>query len=181
MDNLRTNLLGFTMIELLATITILGVLLFIAVPGLQSWLQNARIRNTAEAINNGIQLARSEAIRRNVNVVFTLNNDASWIVGCHPDNVKPDGDGDGVDDCPAVIQSRAAGEGSAGVAIGITPEGATEIVFNGFGRTRSGDIPISQVDIPAVPDGTNQYQVNIRGGTVKLCDPNANAGDPRQC
>lgn len=72
---------GFTMIELLITMTILGILLATGIPSMTIWMANSRIRATAESIANGMQLARSEAIRRNVNIEFRLSDtQGSWTI-----------------------------------------------------------------------------------------------------
>lgn len=77
----RQKQAGFTIVELLITVTILGILLATGIPAMSTWMANARIRATAESIANGMQLARSEAIRRNVNIEFRLTDaQGSWTV-----------------------------------------------------------------------------------------------------
>ena len=63
---------GFSMIEIVVTIAVLALLLFAAMPGLGTWLDNTRIRNVADSLQNGLQLARGEAVRRNQNVSFRV-------------------------------------------------------------------------------------------------------------
>ena len=65
--------------ELLIGIAIIGILLALAAPNFAVWIQNSKIRTAAESIQNGLQLARAEAVRRNAQVRFqlttTLDND----------------------------------------------------------------------------------------------------------
>ncbi len=105
----RNTQCGLTLIELMVVVSVLAILMTIAVPGFQSWIAKARVRLKSESVLNGMQLARSEAIRRNARIIFTVNTDSSWAVGC--ETVVGDNDGDGVADCPSVIQSKPAGEG----------------------------------------------------------------------
>jgi type IV fimbrial biogenesis protein FimT len=65
---------GFTLIELMVTLVLLGVLLTIAIPSFGKWVANSRVRSTAEGIQNGLRLAQSEAIRLNRQTVFGLTN-----------------------------------------------------------------------------------------------------------
>src|SRR5512134_2922210 len=69
---------GFTLIELMITIVILAILLYVALPNFAVWMQNTQIRTAGEAILNGMQLARTEAIRRNVNVELRLDISSGW-------------------------------------------------------------------------------------------------------
>ena len=72
---------GMTIIELLIGFVIVGVLLALGVPSFSAWLQNLQVRNAAETIFNGLQLARANAVQRNKSVTFTMNGpDSSWSV-----------------------------------------------------------------------------------------------------
>jgi type IV fimbrial biogenesis protein FimT len=63
---------GFSLVELIVGMAILGVLLAIAMPAFSNWLRNARVRTAAESVQNGLQLARAEAVRRNTTMRFQL-------------------------------------------------------------------------------------------------------------
>lgn len=177
---------GVSLIELMIAIAILGILLSIAVPSFRTWILNTQIRTAAEALNNGLQLARGEAVRRNTNVQFVLGAGTGWTVGCA--TVVADVDGDGRDDCPEVIQTRAAGEGSKDATLSVTPAGATTVTFNGYGRVTAnldGSATITQLDIDsALLDAASSHDLRIliSGGSIRFCDPNiTRPGDPRAC
>ena len=63
---------GFTIVELMIGVALLAIVLAIGGPGFATWMQNLQIRNMSEAMQNGIQLARAEAVRRNSQVRFQL-------------------------------------------------------------------------------------------------------------
>ena len=66
--------LGFSLIEIVVTMAVLGLILFAAVPSIGAWMDNTRIRNMADSLQNGLQTARGEAVRRNQDMSF-------WLVG----------------------------------------------------------------------------------------------------
>jgi type IV fimbrial biogenesis protein FimT len=55
---------GFTMIELVVTIAIAGILLAIAAPGLQNFLAGRAVAAQSEDILSALHYARSEALKR---------------------------------------------------------------------------------------------------------------------
>jgi type IV fimbrial biogenesis protein FimT len=63
---------GFSLIELIVGMAILGILMSIGIPAFSDWMRNARVRTTAESVLNGLQLARAEAVRRNTTVGLYL-------------------------------------------------------------------------------------------------------------
>ena len=82
---------GMTLIELMIGIVVLGILLALGVPTFSRWTQSSQIRNAAEAIHNGLMLARAEAVRRNTTVRFQFvttttgacalsDTGATWVV-----------------------------------------------------------------------------------------------------
>jgi len=166
---------GFSLVELMIGIAILGILLALGVPSYTAWIQNTRIRNAAESIQGGIQ--------------FDLRGSASAWTVC----VAPAVAGS----CPLqddsdTIQSRGVKEGSSD-DIKIVASDATPFVFNSYGRLIS--------PVPTGADGLVRVGVDIDtsvlsaaesrnlsiiigvGGAARLCDPTLSGSgtDPRRC
>lgn len=173
--------MGFSLVELMIGITILGLLLMLALPSYNIWIANARVRTATTSILNGLQLARTEAIRRNmpVSLLLTSASDVSdWTVGCVTVLTAPP------IDCPAVIQSYAAVEGTQSATISITDSAGnadtTNIVtFNSFGQVvtpdPTGSLPIARIDVTSTlltaPDARPLRITVSSGGLVRMCDP----------
>jgi type IV fimbrial biogenesis protein FimT len=167
---------GFTLIELLVGLAIFGILIVSALPSYTAWIQNTKIRNAAESVQNGLQLARSEAVMRNTNVQFVFGTNSGWSVSV----VTP----------PEPLQTRAAEQGSAGVTIATTPTGTT-LTFNSLGRvTANADSSASfgQVDFtvpPTTPSAALARPLRVTispAGRVRMCDPGiTDATDTRTC
>jgi prepilin-type N-terminal cleavage/methylation domain-containing protein len=56
---------GFSLIELMITLAIAGILLALGIPALQTMVATTQSKTVAESIQSGLRLARSEAIARN--------------------------------------------------------------------------------------------------------------------
>ncbi len=172
---------GFSIVELMIVVAIIGITAALAAPSYRAWIQNTKVRTAGESILNGIQKARSEALMRNAPVRFRLGANSAWTVGCV--TVVGDLNGDGVDDCPAVIESRSNQDGNTSTAITtVSPGGATDAVFNNLGvRSATAPSQLTQIGVSFTGADRNLNVTLGAGGTVRLCDPSASSTDPRKC
>lgn len=195
----RPPVRGFSLVELMITVAVLALVLMLGLPNIAAWLQNTQIRNSAEATVAGLQLARTEALRRNrqvrFNVVNTLDascsliaTGGSWVVSMADPAGKCDAAPSDTAD-PLILQKRSGEEGTSNVVIAAS---TSSVFFNGLG---SASTPIPGVPIQfAVSNpsgGTCQgvggqmrcLQINVSAsGSVRMCDPAVlDAADPRKC
>ncbi len=200
---------GVTLIELLIGLVIFGLLFSMAAPSFTGWIQNARNRTAAEALLNGLQLARAEAVRRNAQVRFQLTSSldntctlsttaVNWVVsinganGGDPTGLCGSAPSDTV--APYIIQTRSSTQGSSNVIVAAS-QGT--VAFNGLGRqavvtNQDGSVTvlaniIIQIPDPALvtcaPAGSlrcMQVQVGT-GGQIRMCDPGLASTDPQGC
>jgi type IV fimbrial biogenesis protein FimT len=164
------------MVELMVVVVILAVLLAIGIPSFSSMINNAQVRTAGQSLNDGLELARTEAIRRNQRVLFTLGAGSGWTVSLESGGT--------------VIQSRLAGDGSPLATVTVTPATATVLTYSGQGRVAantdgSASITMLVIGLPAgtVPTSSAiQRNISISsGGSFRLCDPNGTTGVGMGC
>ena len=197
---------GFSLIELVVAIAIVGVLLALGAPNYSSWIKSSQIRTAAESIQNGLQLARGEAVRRNSQIRFQLTSTTgsdcvlsttvtNWIVSYDDPASACDtamlNEAFPVTDAtnnpsPRMIQVRPATEGSSDV---VAAAGQSTIIFNGLGRVTNAATNPVIIDL-SNPSGGDCSKVRClrvtvsTGGQVRMCDPRlttTNPTDPQSC
>ncbi|MDO8651304.1 MAG: GspH/FimT family pseudopilin [Undibacterium sp.] len=68
---------GFTLVELLVTITIMGVMLAMAAPNYQSFVLNSRMTTQANEFLTMLNFTRSEAVKRNTRVTMCKSSNGT--------------------------------------------------------------------------------------------------------
>lgn len=188
---------GYSLIEFVIGLVIVSLLLTMGIPSFSNWIQNAHIRTAAEDIQNGLQLSRAEAVRRNLLVGFQFtttadNNcalstaDGNWVVSLDdPTGACASAPSDTV--APRIIQMRAAAEGSVNAAVAA---GQSSIAFNSLGRVTNALAGNISIDITN-PNGGACIAANgsmrcLRIvvsplGQIRMCDPALASTNPQGC
>lgn len=176
---------GFSIIEIMVTVSIIGILMALAAPSAANWIQNTQLRNSADSVLRGIQMARLEALKRNMVIGFELQdpNTTAWrvciydVIGNQCSTTQPN------------IHAKSASEGSpnarlatetvlSAVTAPLAPGvGMPAIVaFDAFGRfaaTAPNNIVRVDVRNPAMDPNFERRLVILLtvGGQVRMCDP----------
>ena len=72
---------GFTLVEMMITITVLAILLVVAVPAFDGIRLSTRLSSYATALMASSQLARTEAIKRNTPVTLCVSSNGTSCAG----------------------------------------------------------------------------------------------------
>ncbi len=170
-----THQTGLSIIELMVGVVILGFTLMTAVPSFADWMRNAQIRSAAESIHNGLQTARTEAVKRNSSARFqltsTLDNScvlstsgSNWLVNRTSSTTPASlcGTAPGNAATPFVLQSGPVTSG--GVAVNASQ---VAVSFNGLGQQVASTNPTLGVAVLTIDVTPAQGTCIANNGTAR--------------
>lgn len=183
---------GFSLIELMVTVSLLALLMGLAMPGFMTWIRNTKVRTVAEALQSGTRLAQAEAVRRYRQVVFFRTNQSN----CDDSATAQAGGAFWVirtvvllaDDVSEVVRCGNLSDVASGVAI----NGPTAICFSSAGRQVANTATVTGIGVACTlaPSGLSTFDIGVDttkssatpedrplrvligiAGSVRMCDP----------
>ncbi len=157
-NSCRPEMPGLSLLELLVTLAIIGILALIGVPAYDGMIEAQRLRAAAEALAADLRWARSEAIKRGVPVRFACTGGGHW--SC---SVVADADGNGsFDDAPLKLVAAAD---FPSVSLAASFGGNAQTLFEPVRATASaGELVLSAASLSA--------RVSLSAaGAVGICGP----------
>jgi type IV fimbrial biogenesis protein FimT len=155
------------MVELMVALAVVAILSAMAVPAMRTAIENSHIRAAASSMQNGLAMARAEAVRMNTQVRFTVLP-TGWSVRRVDDNT---------------LLNRGSGKERAASVVLTISNAETNVVFDPLGR-RVGST-FTQIDITSANPPSAGYKPMriqlVAGGTARLCDPAVAATEPKAC
>lgn len=167
---------GFTLIEMMIVVVILGIVAAIAVPSFNSYFERERVKRAAEDIYGLILQAKSEGPIRDTNMSVSVNSGA-WCVGF---SATP-GCACNTNSCRINVATATGANGVVQVVSGadypnVAIAGISGTTFDRLRGTAStaGNITVSS--------GGSSLQIQISSeGRVRLCRPGGNSTGYKSC
>lgn len=193
---LSTRQRGFSLVELLIVMVIVGLVAAMGFPLYQDWMRNSQMRVAAETMQGALQMARMEAISRNTSVRFQLvstlddgcavsTSGNNWVVSVS----DPAGKCDVTDATltPFIVRRGAAGEAGSAVTFALSNGTNDYLEFSAMGLLKP-----AQARTITIGNSGYECSSSVRcmrleisgGGQVRLCDPSISSdqtSDPRRC
>ena len=125
---------GFSLVEMMVVIALLGILFAAAIPAVGAWSADSKLRSAAESFTNGVRLAQATAVGRNRITVMALTSgtpaytstpaadSANWMVLVDPLSTE-------TLDSSYLIQTSTQARQN-----GVAVTGPALVCFNSFGQ-----------------------------------------------
>lgn len=162
---------GFSLIELMIAVSILGIMSSMAIPSFNEWVADTKTRTMAEVLQNNIRLAQTEALRRGRQVQFFLT-DATPALAV---GTSTNGKNWGIQSMSLTNKSKAEeyiqGGSMAASNPYITVNASSDVIqFNSIGRVSNVNQPVTIQLTNSKGDRKINITVSLAGG-VRMCDP----------
>lgn len=197
---------GFTLVELMVAIAIMGTLLAVGIPNMTTWVMANKARAASEFYAEGLAMARREAVTRNAASRLVLSPNANghldWQVDvCFPVPGTPCGADSGSwssvaaaaandpnADSPykSVFRAATALPNADVLVPTVQPQGSTGVYFTALGWVDATDAGrLARLQLTPSSDLRDAVQpvalVVTLAGIVAKCNPAISAPDSRAC
>lgn len=178
---------GVSLVEVIVVVSVIGILASLAFPSFLQMFARSRLKATAEQVRADLNLARSEALKRNQTIImsFTVNSDSSWCYGLKATIA-----------CDCTVTDTSASNfcqldrdaGGAGIPTAVSSTSYPGITFSGspFG----GSLSFSPVRPSLTASSATLASTNVSGtirvvasglGRVRFCSPSGGFGGYPTC
>jgi len=159
---------GFTLIELMLGLTILGILLGVAGPAFLEAQRNVAISGQANDLHADLALARSEAVKRNQAVMLcaSVNQTCSGLTWAQGWMVFADANGNGAWDPTEVpLKTRGPlGGATTLVSVGhLVAGGVAYVPYYPSGVSRPAGVDFVLCDARTTPNAGREIEINVTG------------------
>ena len=162
---------GFSLIELMIAVAILGIMSSMAIPSFNEWVADTKTRTMAEVFQNNIRLAQTEALRRGRQVQFFLTSATPALGAGESTNGKNWGIQSmsltNTDTEDEFIQGGSMAASNPYITVSAS---SAVIQFNSIGRVSNVSQPITIQLTNSKGDRKMNITVTLAGG-VRMCDP----------
>lgn len=167
---------GFSIVEAMVILLIVGILLGVGIPSFHAMLQNQRLTTAANALLMAVHLTRSEAIHRGRRVDLVPVGDGSkwskgWVIFIDDNNDQR------LDPNETIIYSHDALHEDIRITPSFTDSKVQYIAYTGSGRTRTNaNSQTSQAGNWLLESGSQSRKVVINFlGRARVCNPQKEA------
>ena len=147
---------GFTLIELMVTVALVGVVAAFAIPSFTTMIANSRLVSTSNDIVGALNYARSEAVKAGRRVIVNPTDGASWANGI---SVWIDSNSNGSMQDSEELRRTSRAPGT------VTITSSSNVAFTGGGLLPGGSVAVTiQVCDSRTGESGSEITVTLGGG-----------------
>ena len=162
---------GLTLLELMITLLVAGMLVMLAVPSIQGMLERHRLRGAVEIVSTALEMAKLESVKRNTAVSVAFDTD-EWCYGLQDGEITAET----TCDCTADGDCTVGGEQMVGDGNAFSGVGMTEVQFGAVSFVTwdpvRGTAGAGRVCLKTSDNGLKANILVSVLGRVRICSPN---------
>jgi type IV fimbrial biogenesis protein FimT len=165
---------GLTLVELVVTLAVVGILAAVALPGMSDYFDRQRLVSQMREIADVAQLARSEAIKRSASgpsdlktVAMTISPGSPWFIGLSNGTAACSGSGCVINEGGTAVSHTVTANQCSGCTME-APAAQAVVVFDLRGLVTGGT---EQAITLQSPKGKQLSLTINRLGRISLCTP----------
>lgn len=170
---------GFTLIEMVATVAVAGIVMTAAAPSLGGWVDQQRLKGVAGELASDLQYARSEAVLRNQGVRVSFLGDLNAAT-CYVVHTGP------ADSCRCDAAGAPACEGGSQPLKSVALAAPARVALHSnvrsvlFSPEHGTASPAASLRLAGAQGRTVQHTVNVMG-RVRSCSLQGSVSSYRAC
>lgn len=173
---------GFTLIEMMIVLAVLAIIVTVAVPNMNSFLETNRLRGVTSQFFSDVQYARSESIKRNTNISVSVTTDGgtAWCYGLNENSgcdctITDTSDANACTLSYSGVNVLKVGSTTDYPGVRITSPVGTNMTVATFNSTRGIASSTGSIIFKSVNDSETHVDISVLG-KVSTCTPSDDHG-----
>lgn len=176
---------GFTLVELMLAVAIIGILSAVTLPSFQNFLSGQKLNVASNNVYTAMQLAKATAIQQNASMTVLFNKGTGqWCIFNR--QITPDSTtcNMGSNNLENGVIKKYIEPLNPDISIASVPTDAAQITYDSFGRVVANpdsSATLTSLEYTLNRDASRAATVQLTNGLIRLCDPKKPAGNPQAC
>lgn len=176
---------GFTLIEMLVSVALIGILSAVVLPGFQTFLSGQRLNAASNNAYTAMQFAKAAAIQQNASMTVLFNKGTGqWCVFNRLDEPDSTTCNMSSNTLETGVIRKFVDPLPPDIQIASVPNDAAQITYSSLGRVipnPDGSATLTGLAFTLSADTTKATNVQLANGLIRLCDAKKSTGDPQAC
>lgn len=176
---------GFTLIEMMLAVAIIGILSAATLPSFRNFLSGQKLNASSNNVYTAMQLAKATAIQQNASMTVLFNKGTGqWCIFNRQISPNSTTCNMGSNALENGVVKKYIEPLNSDISIASVPTDAAQITYDSFGRVVANpdtSATLTSLAYTLRNDTSKATTVQLANGLIRLCDPKKPTGNPQAC